>query len=426
MFSAVSEANEHRLVRGSKSSTNFLESMQYIPDVGDYAPEAVVITDTGEHDAHYPELDISRAGKWLRVSHEEWSGKYQATAYVQTTYGLKPPAQEGDRLTDQLSKAAQRKIDNSAKWLSKNRRGYTAFITLTFNPEQRAMLALHDKRGAFELHPAMHGPVIPNRTSIGKECTRFLNALQQVKKRGMVLELANGEKGFMRGTGSLFQYCWVIENPWRAKHTDYGPERVSNPHVHLMMNWTVKRKFFKGWAARIEKLWGQGYAHIERLRKPASAAAYMAKAANYISKGADGSQGRVRGNRYSISQGARAPLPKLIECYALQFLREAIRLGVELGRKAWPKGLYFYQHGFGATDRTAWGSLWTALKRDGFRFITARDLFVERMQQKITAWCDVYYRDPMPTYDYRRYCDYMLKPLKAISLDEFERAHATH
>lgn len=424
-FGAVSEANKPSLVRGSKSSTEI-----FGPDY-DFIPEEKKIIDiTGEHEQLHPWDAISKAGKYVQIKHEEWSGHYTATAYIQDTRELKPPPQEGDRWTDALSQKAKKKIENSAKYLSKKRRGYRAFITLTFDNEARAQIELHNKYGAFHLGKNQHGPVIPLklRESIGKKATKFLNALQQRRKNGMLVDIDGKDgkptKAKIRGTHAPFEFIWVIENPWRVVHTPYGPGRKPNPHIHVLTNWTVKKKFFKGWAARIEKLWGKGFAHIERIRKPASAAAYMAKAANYIGKGADGSQGRVRGNRYSISKGGRAPLPRLLGNYALQFLRDAIRLGMEAGRNRWPKGIYFHPHGFGASCKEAWGKLWTALKGDGFTFQEQRDLLLERITQTTIAFLDKGRRDYLEWHEYRRYCDYIIKPLQQISLEEFEAIHA--
>jgi len=385
MFSA-GEA-EHRLVKGSKSPTEL-----DIPDNLDiYEPiEKKYSNETGEHNQDIDQVfyEWAEPGKFIQVKHEEWSDTYTATAIIQQRKQDAPPVQCGDRWTEKLTKAAQRKIDKSARYLSKSKRGYRAFITLTFNNEQRRLIELHDKPGAFDIGQQC-GPVINKRTSISKEASRFLNALQQRRKEGMLIDV-DGNKKMLRGTGKLFDYVWVIENPWHAtlactlegaQYCEIDGLHHRNPHIHLLTNWTVKRKHFKGWAARIEKLWGHGFAHIEKIKKPASAAAYMAKAAGYIGKGADGSQGPVRGNRYNISKGARAPAPRMIGNYALQFLRDAIALGNRLGRKAWPEGLYFHEHGFGSKGRAPWVALWQTLKADGFKFITAADFFVDSMEK---------------------------------------------
>lgn len=100
--------------------------------------------------------------------------------------------------------------------------------------------------------------------------------------------------------GEKLRYCWVAENP----KNDDGQD---NPHIHVNLDWQVPLGAFRDWAARLESLWGQGFAHIERLRDPAAAGAYLLKAAHYLGKGTAGEQGAIIGNRYFISKEARAP-----------------------------------------------------------------------------------------------------------------------
>lgn len=112
--------------------------------------------------------------------------------------------------------------------------------------------------------------------------------------------LAEGRCSLIKFKRETLRYTWVCEVP----ENSYGEE---NPHIHLMMDWAVDYRLFKGWAARWEKAWGGGYFHLEKIKDPMCAGAYMAKAAGYFAKGTDGSQGTVRGNRYGISEKARAP-----------------------------------------------------------------------------------------------------------------------
>ena len=102
-------------------------------------------------------------------------------------------------------------------------------------------------------------------------------------------------------------YLWVAENPDRIDE-ETGELLGENPHLHLMMKWTVPYKHFDAWAVRLEKLWGHGFAHLEKIKDPQKAGSYVAKAAGYLSK-AQGKtdQGEIRGNRYGISSRARAP-----------------------------------------------------------------------------------------------------------------------
>ncbi|MBN4053649.1 hypothetical protein JYT97_02070 [Haliea sp. AH-315-K21] len=81
-----------------------------------------------------------------------------------------------------------------------------------------------------------------------------------------------------------------------------------NPHVHMMLGWGVPLEQFADWSKRIEGIWGNGYFHMEKIRDPLCAGAYMAKAAGYMTKAANqDDQGKVTGNRYGISTIARAP-----------------------------------------------------------------------------------------------------------------------
>ena len=118
-------------------------------------------------------------------------------------------------------------------------------------------------------------------------------------------------------------YVWVAENPDKVEVITNGVgEEVrtitgTNPHVHMLLDWKVEKLFFRGWAQQIEQLWGNGYAKLEKIRSEQKAAGYLMKALGYMTKGAQtidrntgeiaNSQGRIIGNRYGISSGARAP-----------------------------------------------------------------------------------------------------------------------
>ena len=102
-------------------------------------------------------------------------------------------------------------------------------------------------------------------------------------------------------------YLWVAENPDRVDEQT-GEYLGENPHIHLMMRWRVPFRHFKAWARRLERLWGHGFAHLEKIKDPQKAGAYVAKAAGYLTKGqGKADQGEIRGNRYGISRRARAP-----------------------------------------------------------------------------------------------------------------------
>lgn len=122
------------------------------------------------------------------------------------------------------------------------------------------------------------------------------------------------------------RYSWAAENPKNDKGQD-------NPHIHVILDWAVPLGAFRYWAARLEAIWGQGFAKLERLRDSQAAGCYLLKAAGYLSKGEE--QGWIVGNRYFVSSTARAPkfqsvavLPygqlPLLMAHAAEHQREAL------------------------------------------------------------------------------------------------------
>jgi hypothetical protein len=174
--------------------------------------------------------------------------------------------------------------------------------------------------------------------SVQKEASRFFEAANKMYQRGWqyqndqgkTVKLAGSRKCVAKKRPALkddqfdavatpikfepepLAYLWVAENPDRIDK-ETGEVLGENPHIHLMMKWRVDHRHFKAWAARIEKLWGHGFARLEKIKDPQKAGSYVAKAAGYLSK-AQGKtdQGNIRGNRYGISARARAP--GWIEC----------------------------------------------------------------------------------------------------------------
>ena len=107
-----------------------------------------------------------------------------------------------------------------------------------------------------------------------------------------------------------------------------------NPHVHVLMRWQVAPELFQSWAKRIEKLWGHGFAKLERIKTPEAASNYLLKAVGYLTKGAANDQGEIKGNRYGISASARAPSWECIgEFYADNFIAILGELREKLNRK---------------------------------------------------------------------------------------------
>lgn len=403
------------LVRGTKSSTDDPDAINWLisealGDAQDAPPAWVLDPVEAAPPAHIDQpkdlVDEMTAGRVLTLKCENWmaiertdeGAPYtpldpehavrRAVITTQTRGKVDPPRHHGDRWTAVLTERGKKAIDYSARYMHRIGRGYRTFLTLTFTPEWRAQLEKWD------LMP--HGS--NSRRSIGALVTEFLNVLQMAHKRGLKFAGHYRRKGKQQRGGGYtakgshytaivkawspsarwtpiawrdpialpahdrpFEFVWVAECPKNA-------EGENNPHVHLMMNWHAKLDEFHAWARWLEATWGKGFAKLERIKKPAAAASYMAKAAHYLTKGAEGKQGTIRGNRYGIANTGRAPRARVIGRYFADWIRDAVKVGVEAGREKWPKGVWFHEHGFGASTRSGWGRLLTALKGDGFAF----------------------------------------------------------
>lgn len=217
------------------------------------------------------------AGCMSVIQYREWADEWRVRTQVDVTSGAVPEPQTGPRFSELLSERAAKKIAESCEYMV-TKGGYKTFVTGTFSEDARKKI----ERG---------------ETSIQREVSRSMDALQKMYQRGWVTE--SGEK--VRGHEGGLPYCWVVEIPKNENGED-------NPHVHMMLGWSVQYRHFAEWAKRVEKIWGNGYFHLEKIKDPLCAGAYMAKAAGYMTKAVgDKSQGVVRGNRYGISESARAP-----------------------------------------------------------------------------------------------------------------------
>lgn len=342
---AERHAVAHRLVKGSKSPTRSVEGLgrrEALPLIEKFESLTNVYVDkkTGEFEPvmvsgvefHENEKQVTphgAIGSQTVVEYRAWADAWRVRTQTETTAGTLPPSQSGARLSDMLSERAAKKIAESCEYMALAKGGFKTFATGTFDQETRDKI----KRG---------------ETSIQKEVSRFCDALQKMYSRGWVTRCgekiagakSEKEKVIKRGKtwaagerydGSIVLndfseikiiereknglcYAWVVEIPKNKEGED-------NPHIHMLMDWRVEKiikaehtksgkkiKLFMQWANRIEKLWGSGTFHLEKIRDPECAGAYMAKAAGYMTKAkGDQNQGIVRGNRYGISEPARAP-----------------------------------------------------------------------------------------------------------------------
>ncbi|WP_254865802.1 rolling circle replication-associated protein [Vibrio parahaemolyticus] len=160
-------------------------------------------------------------------------------------------------------------------------------------------------------------------TTIGKEVSRVLDGAKKMYQRGWV-----ADHTIQTDTGSGQKYC-DLNHEKVAKYvqpSDVGPtnqpadfhyiwvaecpaneDGEPNPHVHILLRWTVPEHLFSPWAKRLEKIWGHGFAKLERIKKPKAAGSYIIKAVGYAAKGENADQGLIKGNRYNIAKCSRAP-----------------------------------------------------------------------------------------------------------------------
>ena len=240
---------------------------------------------------------IEGAGRFTVVTQREWSGEYKIRTEVEQPAAA-PPIQSGERITKELSMRGAVAISDSCHFMAKKHGGFSTFLTLTFNDEARARIA-------------------NGESTIQKETSRFFDSAQKMYQRGWQAK-TDFQTVKMPANNHKLKYCWVAENPINESGED-------NPHLHVLMDWRVPFAVFDAWTKRIEGIWGQGFAHLEKIKDPQMAGAYMAKAAGYLTKAQGSSdQGQIRGNRYGISKDARAPLWSLVGRYELGIMGHLI------------------------------------------------------------------------------------------------------
>ncbi|TXR52057.1 rolling circle replication-associated protein [Reinekea thalattae] len=228
-------------------------------------------------------------GRYAILEKRWWSGEFRIRTQADKLASMPVPDNSGERISKTLSMRGARAIADSCEFMAAKHGGYKTFLTLTFSDEARERVA-------------------SGEVTIQKEVKRFFDGLNRVFKRGFQYTNDKGELVKVDPVDYLpkdwgdktLPYCWVVEIPKNSDGED-------NPHLHVLLGWRVAYRHFDAWAKRVEKLWGQGFAHLEKIKEAEHAGAYMAKAAGYLSKaqGAD-DQGEVRGNRYWISKPSRA------------------------------------------------------------------------------------------------------------------------
>ena len=413
----LSEAQRLRLVKRPESPTreNLLENA-YKKHKFDFNAkkslhcESEAFAGEVEHEIPPRKTPKNAVGCKTIVEHRKYSEveqMWRVRTQADAAMSMRPPENNGKRVTEMLSMNGARKIAESSEYVAAAFGGFTTFCTATVTSAMRKTLrsfnaapSAADSHYSLNVLPAscrhadftkrkyssicFHGdhgaPFTPieltPETTMQREISRTMDAITKIYQRGCQLDIAVPSKtdkvlsiesagysipagfsihvnrwkkikadgpcsainyrvqmppyakvaevvkgnftalaGFELDKGCIaegpctpvrfkregLRYCWVFEMPKNAAGED-------NPHIHFMMDWRVDHRFFAAWAARLEGLWGGGYFHLEKIKEPACAGAYMAKSAGYLTKGAsDEGQGVITGNRYGISAGARAP-----------------------------------------------------------------------------------------------------------------------
>ena len=306
---ALSDSEKHRLVKASKSPTEPEEQLnrafakqkflidqerifhnhRWMLQTGETSAPSV-----SEHEHKKQITPINARGCRAVIEFREWAEEWRIRTEVDGQ-NMQPPEQAGDRISDMLSNRGARKIAESCAYMTAKRGGYKTFVTGTFSSEARERIA-------------------SGETTIQKEVSRTMDAMQKMYRRGWTRN--DGKR--VEGKDDTLGYCWVVEVPKNEEGED-------NPHVHMLLGWRVAYSDFQDWAERIERLWGNGYFHLEKINDSTCAGAYMAKAAGYLSKAADQpDQGTVTGNRYGISACARAPEWEKIGVHQLHCMSQLI------------------------------------------------------------------------------------------------------
>jgi hypothetical protein len=244
------------------------------------------------------------------VEFREWADEYRFRSTVEGAKAKPPAPNVGRRETDALTIRAATKLLESGRYVQTTG-GYSTFLTLTFDAYARYKI-----NAGPEICGGLYCDYPPQRdfygnprgvvqssgdriaSTVQREVSRFFDAVTKMRRRGWITDA--GER--VPGIPEPLQYCWVAEAPICEK------TGAPNPHVHVLMNWKVKKEHFQSWAARLEKsIWRQGFAHLEKLRNDLAGTSYLLKAVGYMSKGKKGEQGTIAGNRYAINKAARAP-----------------------------------------------------------------------------------------------------------------------
>ncbi|BDU42885.1 hypothetical protein [Vibrio nigripulchritudo] len=352
------------------------------------ATESRVLPLRTERNQHF----VDKNPTVVQVQRREWSGQWRIQQVTTPSVGDAPDANLGERFTEKLTSRAVTKIFESGAYVATCHGGFKTFGTLTFDEARRrrvldgtdltddglafspvkfkrnygmpttevagAFTAVEfvrkrkkyfainkglvpwsqDVAGAFTplwLKPEKPFDIIRAQTSIGQEVSRFVNALKKLFSRGFVESIVERNEDsklycplprpdfHFLPNREPFHFLWVAECPMNE---DGEP----NPHVHFLMKWDMPEELFLTWANRIERLWGNGFARLEPIKRPEAAGSYIIKAVGYAAKGDNGDQGLIKGNRYGMAACSRAPAWEALATFEADNMAGIIK---ELGYK---------------------------------------------------------------------------------------------
>ena len=257
---------------------------------------------------------VPQNGASLYLMRREWSQQTKLQLVFRPSPSDAPDVNTGDRYTEQLTTRAVKKIFESGAYVAACHGGFTTFLTLTFDEAQRAKIL---------------GESGEDKITIGSEISRFLDGAKKVYERGFEYTAgeSNGLQGEIEAAQDIvkvegiegdFHYIWVAECP---ANEDGEP----NPHVHMLLNWQVEPAHFQAWSKRLEKIWGHGFAHLERIKFKEAASGYLIKAIGYAAKGNNANQGIIRGNRYNIARCSRAPAWEVLASFDVDNMTSIIK-----------------------------------------------------------------------------------------------------
>ena len=224
--SALSASERHRLVKASKSRTTeealvlqhkkvlfkadeqrLRHNHQHMLNTGEtLAPQFT------EYEPRPLKTPLNSPGCRAVIEFKAWADEWRLRTEVDGQ-NLQPPEQTGQRISDMLSHRGASKIAESCAFMAVKKGGYKTFVTGTFTPDVRESIANGD-------------------TTIQKEVSRTMNAMQKMYQRGWTTK--TGER--LLGHSEGLAYCWVVEVPKNEDGEDNPTGRRANRRTEIYLD----------------------------------------------------------------------------------------------------------------------------------------------------------------------------------------------